>query len=143
MDQDQNQNPQPQDDGMQQDQPQAEGEQLAPEQDQQKEQAAPTDGQPATSDVEITEPEPGFFIKTVPGSKYIIEYHRDMCISAGSCAAIGPNTFKMDDENKAIMINGESGPDSDENVLAAAQSCPVMAIVIKDAQTGEQVYPMQ
>ncbi len=72
--------------------------------------------------------------------KYIIEYHRDVCIGAASCAAIAPMTFGMDDENKAFIIE-EGEWDDEELILAAAQSCPVFAIIIKDAETGEQIFP--
>jgi ferredoxin len=72
--------------------------------------------------------------------KYIIEYHRDVCIGAASCAAIASATFGMDDENKAFLI-GEGDWDDEELILAAAQSCPVFAIIIKDAETGEQLFP--
>lgn len=72
--------------------------------------------------------------------KYIIEYNRDACIGAASCAAIAPFTFGMDDENKAFLID-EGEWDDEELILAAAQSCPVLAIIIKDAATGEQIFP--
>lgn len=72
--------------------------------------------------------------------KYRIEYHYDICIGAASCAAIAPLTFEMDEDNKAYIV--ETGSWDDEQlILAAAQSCPVFAIIIKDAETGEQVFP--
>ena len=87
------------------------------------------------STVVVEEIEPGVFVRTSTASKYIIEYHRDSCIGAGSCAAIAGFTFEMDDENKAVMLG------DDDLILAAAQSCPVFAIIIKDKETGEQVFP--
>lgn len=89
---------------------------------------------------EIENPEPEFFIRKSESSKYVVEYHRDMCIGAASCAAIAPFTFEMDDENKAVFVIAEN-VDEDDAILAAAQSCPVFAIVVKDAETGEQVFP--
>lgn len=72
--------------------------------------------------------------------KYIIEYRRDVCIGAASCAAIAANTFQMDEENRAYIL--EDGEWDDEDlILAAAQSCPVFAIIIKDAETGKQIFP--
>jgi ferredoxin len=90
--------------------------------------------------VTITNPEPDLYVRTSPGSKYIVEYHPDICIGAASCAAVAPNTFRMDDENKAVVIDAED-VDNDEVVMAAAQSCPALAIVIKDAQTGKRIFP--
>ena len=72
--------------------------------------------------------------------KYIIEYHRDVCIGAASCSAIAGATFQMDDENKAIIVE-EGYWDDEELIMAAAQSCPVFAIIIKDAETGKQIFP--
>lgn len=72
--------------------------------------------------------------------KFIIEYHRDVCIGAASCAAIAPLTFEMDEENKAYIVE-TSEWDEEELILAAAQSCPVFAIIIKDGETGEQIFP--
>ena len=101
--------------------------------------------------VTITNPEPDLYIRSSNKSRYIVEYHRDACIGAASCAAIAPFTFEMDEENKAVFVIGEtnggkedsekSKVDEDEIILASAQSCPVFAIVIKDKETGEQIFP--
>lgn len=72
--------------------------------------------------------------------RYIVEYRRDVCIGAASCAAIAGKTFQMDDENKAYIVE-EGEWDEEDIILAAAQSCPVFAIIIKDAETGKQIFP--
>ena len=76
---------------------------------------------------------------TSPKSKYIVEISRDICIGAASCIAIAANTFMLDEGNKVLIIEGEW--DDEEIILAAAQSCPVFAITIKDAATGKQIFP--
>ena len=63
---------------------------------------------------------------------------RNLCIGAASCVAIAPKTFQLDDENKAIVLDVE-GHDK-ETVLAAAQSCPTLAITVVD-DDGKQIYP--
>lgn len=78
-------------------------------------------------------------IGTNPKRKYKIEIFRDLCIGAASCVAIAGQTFELDDENKFLIL--ETDWDSEDVILAAAQSCPVFAIVIKDAETGEQIFP--
>lgn len=78
-------------------------------------------------------------IGTSPKSKYKVEILREACIGAASCVAIAADTFQLDEENLVYMVEGEW--DQDDIVLAAAQSCPVFAIIIKDAETGEQVFP--
>jgi ferredoxin len=72
-------------------------------------------------------------------AKYTIEVDRELCIGDQACCAEAPNTFEMDDENIAIVI-GTDG-DSPDEILAAAKICPVDAIILKDAETGEQVWP--
>ena len=72
-------------------------------------------------------------------SKYLVEIDRDVCIGAASCVAIAANSFKLDEQNKVLIL--EDDWDSDELLLAAAQSCPVFAIKIKDAATGKQIFP--
>jgi ferredoxin len=72
-------------------------------------------------------------------NKYLVEIDRDVCIGAASCVAIAANSFKLDEQNKVLILEGNW--DSDEILLAAAQSCPVFAIKIKDAATGRQIFP--
>lgn len=70
---------------------------------------------------------------------YKIEVDREACIGAAPCFAIAPKVFKIDNENKAVVVD-EKGAD-DKTILEAAQSCPVNAIKIIDLETGLQVYP--
>ncbi|OGG07355.1 hypothetical protein A2872_03460 [Candidatus Gottesmanbacteria bacterium RIFCSPHIGHO2_01_FULL_42_12] len=72
--------------------------------------------------------------------KYKVKVDRDICIGAASCVAISEPTFTLDGENKAVP-HAES-MDTPENILMAAQSCPTKAIIIVDAETGKQVWPV-
>lgn len=79
---------------------------------------------------------------------------RNLCIGATPCVFAAGTVFEMDGENKAIIKqkNGvkTSGPAeraqledeavTDDTLMAAAQSCPVRAIILFD-DTGKQVYP--
>ncbi|MFQ5492996.1 MAG: ferredoxin [Candidatus Dojkabacteria bacterium] len=78
---------------------------------------------------------------THPKSKYIVEVLQEPCIGAASCVAIAAETFELNEANKAYIL--ETDWDSDDLVLAAAQSCPVFAIIIKDAKTGKQIFPQE
>jgi len=78
-------------------------------------------------------------IATQTTRKYRITVKRDLCIGAASCAAIASQTFLMDDKNIAVIREEEW--DEDDLILAAAQSCPVFAIIIEDVETGEQIFP--
>ncbi len=63
----------------------------------------------------------------------------DECIGAGSCAGVAPARFALGDD-------GRSHPTSelveeDDAVLDAVASCPMEAISVRDATTGEPVEP--
>ena len=77
--------------------------------------------------------------KTIQIGKYKVKVVRDLCIGAASCIAVSPGTFDLDNEKKAIIK--EDSTDVPENILMAAQSCPTAAIIITNAETGEQVWP--
>ena len=77
--------------------------------------------------------------KIVQIGKYKVQVVRDACIGAASCVALAAGTFVLDDENKAVIQ--EDSADTDEALFLAAQSCPTKAIILTDAETGEQVWP--
>ena len=64
---------------------------------------------------------------------------RSLCIGAATCVAMAPKAWTLDDEAKAIILD-TSSEETDEALLEAAKSCPVMAIFITD-DTGKQIYP--
>ena len=79
---------------------------------------------------------------------------RGLCIGAGSCISAVQGVFQLDEENKAVMLlkgdaktsdateKGQLANDgaTDADLFAAAQSCPVMAILLHDSE-GNQIYP--
>ncbi len=69
---------------------------------------------------------------------YNVEVIREACIAAGSCVVLASETFELDDEN-LVRIKKQNG-NSDEDILMAAQSCPVNAIIVRD-ETGKQIWP--
>ena len=83
-----------------------------------------------------------------------ITVDRGLCIGAGSCISAVQGVFQLDEENKAVMLlkgdvktsdateKGQLANDgaSDADLFASAQSCPVMAILLHDAE-GNQIYP--
>lgn len=77
----------------------------------------------------------------------------DLCIGAASCVTIAPETFQLNTENKAdVLDHGEAdgGPSYErtvevteaekDNIILGAQSCPTLAIAIFD-EAGNQLYP--
>lgn len=72
---------------------------------------------------------------------YISKVLRDKCIGAASCVAVAPKTFKLDDQNKAVVIQTIGDKDTDEAILLAAQSCPTAAIEVYD-ESGKKIWPL-
>lgn len=64
---------------------------------------------------------------------------RNLCIGAATCIALAPNTFLLDSEAKAIIIN-TSERDTQEAIIEAAKACPVAAVFIEDA-SGKRIFP--
>jgi ferredoxin len=71
--------------------------------------------------------------------KYEVKVVRKDCIGAATCVAVAPNVFKLDGENIAVFTDNPE--DTPENIVASAQGCPTKAILVKDAETGEMVWP--
>jgi ferredoxin len=61
-----------------------------------------------------------------------VKVDRDLCVGIGNCVAIAPAVFKLDNENKANVINVSAT--TEEKIMSAAESCPVNAIIIEDDQ---------
>ena len=68
-----------------------------------------------------------------------VRVDRELCKGAGSCAVIAPKVFKMDDADKAVVIDQHG--ESDEIIWQAAESCPFDAVILEDEESGEWLYP--
>lgn len=81
-----------------------------------------------------------------------IKVDPDLCIGAASCVTVAPETFQLNAENKADVLDHSQAPggpsyervievteDEKENLILAAQSCPTLAIFV--FENGEQIYP--
>lgn len=64
---------------------------------------------------------------------------RQVCVGNAMCESIAPNVFQLD-ENRQSKVADPDG-DSVEKILEAAENCPVSAIVVEDAETGERLFP--
>ena len=67
-----------------------------------------------------------------------VRVDRDLCTGVGNCVAYAPTVFKLDDENKAVVL--DPGSVSYDTLEVAAESCPQGAVIIEDDQ-GRQVFP--
>lgn len=57
---------------------------------------------------------------------------REKCIGCTLCAAVCPSVYKMDDEDKAIVILEDVPADLADEVRDAADGCPTEAIEIEE-----------
>ena len=81
--------------------------------------------------------------------KFLVEHDRPNCIGCGSCAAVAPEFWEMNDDGKADVKGGCNRADGwqEREVeeksfgcnLKAAESCPVNVIHLKNKKTGEKV----
>ena len=55
------------------------------------------------------------------------------------CETFAPKVFRLNDNRQSEAVD-PSG-DSEEKILEAAENCPVSAITVEDADTGEQLFP--
>jgi ferredoxin len=72
-----------------------------------------------------------------PKNRIRVEVDRGLCIGSGDCVDVLPEVFRLDEEDKAVVIDPDAA--SVDEVIGAAGSCPVSAIFV----VGEEgdLYP--
>lgn len=89
-------------------------------------------------------------IKTSDGRRLVVRIEQDLCLGAESCATLAPEVFALDESHLGGFKRGaeplgmmevDEGTVESERIIRAAKSCPYQAIIIRDADTGEQVCP--
>jgi len=55
------------------------------------------------------------------------------------CETIAPRVFRLNENRQSEAVDPEA--DTVEKILEAAENCPVSAILVEDAETGEQLFP--
>jgi ferredoxin len=64
---------------------------------------------------------------------------RAVCIGSGMCVGTAPETFELD-ATRHSHPRAATAPDQ-PTIWDAAECCPVEAISIHDADTGEELFP--
>ncbi len=71
--------------------------------------------------------------------KLRITVDHNVCVGNAMCELFASNTFALNDDRQSMVANPEGDPE--EKVLEAAENCPVSAIIVEDAETGERLFP--
>ncbi|SDN19879.1 ferredoxin [Streptomyces wuyuanensis] len=73
------------------------------------------------------------------GDRWQVEVDRGVCIGSGMCVNNAPDGFKLDAARQSHPTEPET--DANEDILTAAEGCPVEAISIRLPGSGEAVFP--
>ncbi|MGI8558217.1 MAG: ferredoxin [Solirubrobacteraceae bacterium] len=71
-------------------------------------------------------------------NRILIEVDRTLCFGFGDCVDSAPRVFALDQDDVAIVLDADAAPL--DQIVDAAQNCPVDAIVMLD-EDGAQIYP--
>ena len=71
--------------------------------------------------------------------KIRVSVDHDVCVGNAMCVTIATKTFKLNEDRQSEAVDPEG--DTAEKVLEAANNCPVSAIMVEDAATGERLFP--
>ncbi|MEV7141175.1 ferredoxin [Streptomyces tauricus] len=73
------------------------------------------------------------------GDRWRVEVDRSLCIGSAQCTHVAPAGFRLD----SAMQSHPTAPEMDagEEILEAAEGCPVEAIMIALVGSGEVVFP--
>lgn len=69
--------------------------------------------------------------------RWNVRVDRDVCIGSGMCVGAAPEKFAFDEQQRSRPLSEFIAPDT--AVRDAAASCPVEAISLTDAGTGDPV----
>ncbi|MCX5382731.1 ferredoxin [Streptomyces sp. NBC_00083] len=73
------------------------------------------------------------------GDRWHIEVDRSVCIGSGMCVNHAPDGFALDTARQSHPRIADT--DANERILAAAEGCPVEAILITLLDSRETVFP--
>jgi ferredoxin len=62
-----------------------------------------------------------------------------VCVGNGTCIRTATHVFRHNDARQSVVVDPAADPPAE--VLEAAESCPVSAIRVEDADTGEVLFP--
>ncbi len=72
-----------------------------------------------------------------------IAINQKKCVGSTMCVQISPKVFALNEKRQAVVANPNPSPNATTllSIKEAAEGCPMMAITVKDAETGESIFP--
>ncbi len=62
-----------------------------------------------------------------------------VCVGNAMCESTAPQVFRLNANRQSEVVNPAG--DTEDKILEAAENCPVSAIFVEDADTGERLFP--
>ena len=62
-----------------------------------------------------------------------------LCVGNGTCLTIAPRVFRHDANRQSEAF--DPAADSEARILEAARNCPIAAINVEVAESGERLFP--
>jgi ferredoxin len=61
------------------------------------------------------------------------------CVGNAMCETIAAQSFRLNENRQSEVVDPPG--DDEAAILEAAENCPVSAIFVEDAETGERLFP--
>lgn len=74
-----------------------------------------------------------------PKGAVTVSVDQAVCVGNAACVGTAPDVFVLDDNRQATVANPDGA--ARDVIVEAAENCPVSAITVLDAVTGETLYP--
>jgi ferredoxin len=55
---------------------------------------------------------------------------RDRCVGSGTCEALAPDVFEVDDDGVLVVLRDEPAADEQSDVRDAVTACPTRALTL-------------
>ena len=69
-----------------------------------------------------------------------VSVDRNKCVGSTICVLITPKVFGLNENGQSTVMELEGA--TEESILEAATQCPLSAITVQDAETGERLFPL-
>ena len=71
--------------------------------------------------------------------KLRLSVDHNVCVGNAMCETFAPKVFVLNDDRQSEVA--DAAADTLENIMEAAENCPVSAITVVDDETGETLFP--